>query len=220
MESRRALPDKKYFKIGEVADLVGVEPHVLRYWETQFPQVRPNKARSGHRLYRRREVEALLVIRELLHVRRFTIAGARQALRQPGGYTALLPQFFQVAPGEGASKDAVAVDGDAGALAAAGGDGTEVSQDSDGPEHGDEALEGEASGPIRLSGLDHTDADGAAVLSDEAREPNGDGFARAVAAGEAHFDEDRRALLRGALADARLILALLDRDDARERIHP
>lgn len=76
-----ALPDKKYFKIGEVADLVGVEPHVLRYWETQFPQVRPHKARSGHRLYRRKDVETLLSIRELLHVQRFTIAGARQALR-------------------------------------------------------------------------------------------------------------------------------------------
>ena len=90
----RTLPEKKYFKIGEVADLVGVEPHVLRYWETQFPQVRPHKARSGHRLYRRREVETLLVIRELLHVQRFTIAGARQALRQPGGAQSLLPRFF------------------------------------------------------------------------------------------------------------------------------
>ena len=64
MITTRPLPEKKYFKIGEVADLVGVEPHVLRYWETQFPQVRPHKARSGHRLYRRREVETLLVIRK------------------------------------------------------------------------------------------------------------------------------------------------------------
>lgn len=75
------LPEKKYFKIGEVAQLVGVEPHVLRYWQTQFPQVRPQKSRSGHRLYRRRDVETLLAVRELLHVQRFTIAGARQALR-------------------------------------------------------------------------------------------------------------------------------------------
>lgn len=78
---RVGLPDKKYFKIGEVAALVGVEPHVLRYWQTQFPQVRPQKSRSGHRLYRRRDVETLLLVRELLHVQRFTIAGARQALR-------------------------------------------------------------------------------------------------------------------------------------------
>src|SRR5688572_23469056 len=87
----RPLPEKKYFKIGEVAALVGVEPHVLRYWETQFPQVRPHKARSGHRLYRRREVETLLAIRELLHVQRFTIAGARQALRQPGALSSIGP---------------------------------------------------------------------------------------------------------------------------------
>jgi DNA-binding transcriptional MerR regulator len=75
------LPSKKYFKIGEVAHLVGVEPHVLRYWQTQFPQVRPQKSRSGHRLYRRKDVETLLAVKELLHVQRFTIAGARLALR-------------------------------------------------------------------------------------------------------------------------------------------
>lgn len=85
------LPDKKYFKIGEVASLLGVEAHVLRYWETQFPQLKPHKARSGHRLYRRREVETLLVIKDLLHVQRFTIAGARQAIRQQGT-TSLLPR--------------------------------------------------------------------------------------------------------------------------------
>jgi DNA-binding transcriptional MerR regulator len=80
--SKVQLPAKKYFKIGEVAHLVGVEPHVLRYWQTQFPQVRPQKSRSGHRLYRRKDVETLLSVKELLHVQRFTIAGARQALRQ------------------------------------------------------------------------------------------------------------------------------------------
>jgi DNA-binding transcriptional MerR regulator len=79
--SQVELPEKKYFKIGEVAHLVGVEPHVLRYWQTQFTQVRPHKSRSGHRLYRRKDVETLLAIKELLHVQRFTIAGARQALR-------------------------------------------------------------------------------------------------------------------------------------------
>src|SRR5688572_2615957 len=115
----RPLPEKKYFKIGEVADLVGVEPHVLRYWETQFPQVRPHKARSGHRLYRRREVETLLVIRELLHVQRFTIAGARQALRQPGGAAALLPRFFD---GASLTPHAAALPGaHGGALASEGG---------------------------------------------------------------------------------------------------
>lgn len=85
------LPDRKYFKIGEVATLLSVEPHVLRYWETQFPQLKPYKARSGHRLYRKRDVETLLVIKDLLHVQRFTIAGARLALRQQGT-TSLLPR--------------------------------------------------------------------------------------------------------------------------------
>jgi DNA-binding transcriptional MerR regulator len=87
------LPERKYFRIGEVAEIVGVEPHVLRYWETQFSQLRPHKARSGHRLYRRREVETLLVIKDLLHVQRFTIAGARQALRQ--GATSSLPRMAE-----------------------------------------------------------------------------------------------------------------------------
>jgi DNA-binding transcriptional MerR regulator len=89
-EQTSVLPERKYFRIGEVAEIVGVEPHVLRYWETQFPQLRPHKARSGHRLYRRREVETLVVIKDLLHVQRFTIAGARQALRQ--GVTSTLPR--------------------------------------------------------------------------------------------------------------------------------
>jgi DNA-binding transcriptional MerR regulator len=85
------LPDRKYFKIGEVAALLGVEPHVLRYWETQFSQIKPHKARSGHRLYRRRDVETLIVIKDLMHVQRFTLAGARQALRTQGT-TSLLPR--------------------------------------------------------------------------------------------------------------------------------
>jgi DNA-binding transcriptional MerR regulator len=77
-----AFEQRKYFRIGEVSIVVGVEPHVLRYWETQFPQlVKPQKARSGHRLYKRRDVDALRVIHGLLHVQRFTIAGARQAMK-------------------------------------------------------------------------------------------------------------------------------------------
>ncbi len=76
------LPDRRYFRIGEVAILLGVKPYVLRYWETEFPQVRPQKSRSGQRLYRRREVEVLLDIRTLLYDRGFTIVGARKALRE------------------------------------------------------------------------------------------------------------------------------------------
>src|ERR1700687_179919 len=75
------LPDKLYFKIGEVAKLVGVKPYVLRYWETEFSMIRPGKTRSRHRLYRRRDVEALLEIKRLLHNERYTIEGAKRRLR-------------------------------------------------------------------------------------------------------------------------------------------
>jgi DNA-binding transcriptional MerR regulator len=76
------LPQKLYFKIGEVAKLVGVKPYVLRYWETEFSVVRPEKTRSRHRLYRRKDVETLLEIRRLLHDERYTIAGAKRRLRK------------------------------------------------------------------------------------------------------------------------------------------
>ncbi|MCB9566246.1 MAG: MerR family transcriptional regulator [Myxococcales bacterium] len=72
--------DKLYFKIGEVAAIVGVEPHVLRFWEGEFRGLRPSKSRSGQRVYRRRDVELILKIRHLLDVERLTIAGARQRL--------------------------------------------------------------------------------------------------------------------------------------------
>ena len=75
------IPGKLYFKIGEVAELLGVEPYVLRYWETEFPQITPKKSGTGHRLYRRKDVELLLRIKHLLYERRFTIEGARQAMQ-------------------------------------------------------------------------------------------------------------------------------------------
>lgn len=76
------LPDKLYFKIGEVARLVGVKPYVLRYWETEFaPLLRPEKSRTRHRLYRRRDVLVLRTIRRLLHDDRYTIEGAKRRLR-------------------------------------------------------------------------------------------------------------------------------------------
>jgi DNA-binding transcriptional MerR regulator len=74
------IPDKLYFRIGEVSKLLGVEPYVLRYWETEFPSLSPKKSDTGHRLYRRKDVEQLLQIKELLYSRRFTIEGARQTL--------------------------------------------------------------------------------------------------------------------------------------------
>lgn len=76
------LPEKLYFKIGEVARLLEVAPHVLRYWEEEFPMLRPHKSRGGQRLYRRTDVEVLLRIKSLLRDQKFTIAGARRQLAQ------------------------------------------------------------------------------------------------------------------------------------------
>lgn len=74
------IPDKLYFKIGEVSELLGVEPYVLRYWETEFAVLSPKKSGTGHRLYRRKDVELLLRIKHLLYEKKFTIEGARQSL--------------------------------------------------------------------------------------------------------------------------------------------
>jgi DNA-binding transcriptional MerR regulator len=76
------IPDKLYFKIGEVSDLLGVEPYVLRYWETEFTVLSPKKSGTGHRLYRRKDVELLLRIKHLLYEKKFTIEGARQRLHE------------------------------------------------------------------------------------------------------------------------------------------
>src|SRR5579864_6348253 len=78
------IPDKLYFKIGEVSDLLGVEPYVLRFWETEFPHLTPKKSGTGHRLYRKKDVELLLRIKHLLYEKRFTIEGARQTLQAEG----------------------------------------------------------------------------------------------------------------------------------------
>ena len=76
------LPDKQYFKIGEVSRILAVKPHVLRYWESEFSSIRPEKTRTNQRLYRRRDVELLLQIRQLLYEEGFTIAGAKRRLRE------------------------------------------------------------------------------------------------------------------------------------------
>jgi len=77
-----AIPDKIYFKIGEVARLTGVKPYVLRYWETEFHAIQPVKSQSRQRLYRKRDVELLLKIKDLLYRQRFTIEGARKRIRE------------------------------------------------------------------------------------------------------------------------------------------
>lgn len=74
------IPDKLYFRIGDVAHLAGIKPYVLRFWETEFPALGPKKSGTGHRLYRRKDVELVLEIKRLLYEQRFTIEGARKFL--------------------------------------------------------------------------------------------------------------------------------------------
>ena len=88
-----SIPEKTYSRIGEVAKLVGIEPYVLRFWETEFKTMVPPKSRSKQRMYRRRDLETILVVKHLLYVERFTIEGARKRLievqraQRPGAST-------------------------------------------------------------------------------------------------------------------------------------
>ena len=77
-----AIPAKRYFTIGEVSDLCGVKPHVLRYWEQEFPQLKPVKRRGNRRYYQHDDVQMIRRIRSLLYEQGFTIGGARQRLRE------------------------------------------------------------------------------------------------------------------------------------------
>lgn len=96
-----AIPEKIFFKIGEVCDLVGVQAHVLRYWETEFPMLSPQKNRSGQRSYRRRDVEIALRIKELLYDDLYTIAGAKKKLQVELRETTRL----KIVPNEPAAKE-------------------------------------------------------------------------------------------------------------------
>src|SRR5215471_3135329 len=82
METPARIPEKLFFRIGEVCDLIKVQPHVLRYWETEFPMLAPEKNRAGQRVYRRRDVEMVMRIRALLYEEKFTIAGAKKKLQE------------------------------------------------------------------------------------------------------------------------------------------
>jgi DNA-binding transcriptional MerR regulator len=75
------IPDKLFFRIGEVSELLGVEPYVLRYWESEFPALAPKKSSSGQRMFRRKDVDLLFNIKHLLYEKKFTIEGARKALQ-------------------------------------------------------------------------------------------------------------------------------------------
>lgn len=90
------IPDKLYYKIGEVAAMLELKTHVLRYWETEFSELKPVKSRTNQRLYRRQDVETALLIKDLLYQRGFTIAGARQQLKADA--QGQLPLVDKIAP--------------------------------------------------------------------------------------------------------------------------
>jgi len=75
------IPDKLYFKIGEVSKITGVEPYILRYWESEFKLVKPYRTKSNQRLYRKKDVESILKIKKMLYDQKFTIAGAKKKLK-------------------------------------------------------------------------------------------------------------------------------------------
>jgi DNA-binding transcriptional MerR regulator len=91
------IPDRLYFKIGDVGRICGLETYVLRFWETQFPQLKPNKSGTGQRLYRRRDVELILEIKRLVHGEGYTLPGARQALETAHPRRSLQPALPQEA---------------------------------------------------------------------------------------------------------------------------
>jgi DNA-binding transcriptional MerR regulator len=94
------IPDKLYFRIGEVSRLLGLPSYVLRFWETEFPQLKPSKSSTGQRMYRRVDVESALQVKKLLYEQGFTIAGARQQLRaEAKRKQGPLPFNSQSAPG-------------------------------------------------------------------------------------------------------------------------
>ncbi len=76
----KEIPDKLFFKIGEVAEITKVEPHVLRYWESEFGLIKPDKSETGQRVYRRKDIETILEIKKLLYEERFSIEGAKKRL--------------------------------------------------------------------------------------------------------------------------------------------
>ena len=77
-----ALPDKLYFKIGEVSTLTGVEPYILRYWESEFKLIKPYRTKTNQRLYRKKDVESIIKIKKMLYEQKFTIAGAKKKIKE------------------------------------------------------------------------------------------------------------------------------------------
>src|ERR1700685_1122448 len=98
-ELRPEIPDKLYFRIGEVSRLAGIKPYVLRFWETEFSSLGPKKSGKGHRLYRRKDVELVLEIKRLLYDKRYTIEGARKFLDSRGRGAVKAPETVTRKPG-------------------------------------------------------------------------------------------------------------------------
>ena len=115
-QSAVAIPEKLFFKIGEVCELAGVQAHVLRYWESEFAMLAPQKNRAGQRVYRKRDVELALRIRELLYEDQYTIAGAKKRLANDLR-TGTKLRVVEAAPGNSQVVEAGEVDADAGQLA-------------------------------------------------------------------------------------------------------
>jgi len=98
------IPRKLFYKIGEVCQFTDTQPYVLRFWESEFPQLAPKKSRSGQRLYRRKDIDMVLEIKKLLYEEGFTIAGARKKLGMPEGQGAL-DDLFEPVPEEPAAEN-------------------------------------------------------------------------------------------------------------------
>jgi DNA-binding transcriptional MerR regulator len=96
---KEPIPDKLYFRIGEVARLTRIQPYILRYWESEFPLLQPKKSGTGQRLYRKRDIEIVLKIKQLLYDRRYTIAGARRRLQDEVEPVDILQQVQRIREG-------------------------------------------------------------------------------------------------------------------------
>jgi DNA-binding transcriptional MerR regulator len=96
---KEPIPDKLYFRIGEVARLTKIQPYILRYWESEFPLLQPKKSGTGQRLYRKRDIEIVLKIKQLLYDRRYTIAGARRRLQDEEQPADILQQVQRIREG-------------------------------------------------------------------------------------------------------------------------
>ncbi len=80
--TKAEIPDRAQYRIGEASEIIGVKPYVLRYWETEFAGIKPSKSSAGHRVYRKTDLEMLILIRDLLHAQRYSVEGAKKRLRE------------------------------------------------------------------------------------------------------------------------------------------